>query len=867
MLISVKKLFLRKTKTMKKVLLFILFPFFLYGQTQIGQDIEGKLIGNNSYRSVSLSENGNVLAVSTSLDSGNFYNSGKVRIYENISDKWLQIGQTIEGESTSDYFGERISISKDGSTIAISSFVTGFYGKVKVFKNISGVWTQIGETFIGESIYDNLGASFQLNADGTILAIGESGNDSNGKDSGRVRVFKYTSGIWVQIGKSLKGKGLNHSFGSSLSMSSDGTIIAIGAPTYLVAKGKVSIYKFDSVNWVQIGGDFNGVSGQDLLGRSISLSSDGKTIAIFYRETKKVFLFKYETDLWTQVGQGINIEIDSNLIEKISLNEDGTIIALGSIINNINGKNTGQTQVFKFNNDHNNWLQLGESINGDKEGDDFGNSLSLSSDGSVLAIGAKSNSIKGELSKNVIVVKKELDNWVQVGENISDGGLISDLTGQKLSVNSTGNIIAIGVENSDENGQNSGQVRIYENKNGTWSQIGNSIDGDLPHKYFGSSVSLNSIGNIIAIGTKYGNLDSTDQVRVYENKNGVWTQLGESINGDISDLFGSSVSLNSVGNIVAIGAPFKSGSLFGIGQAKIYKNINGIWSQIGDDINGIENTDFLGTSVSLNSAGNIVAIGATRSDGINSKTGKVFIYENNNGNWSQNGDITGKEIGDRFGATVNLNSVGDILIVKALYNSNLNNSGYVSVFKNDAGSWLQIGNDIKNKAEENAFTSSVSINSDGNIIAIGELVNDENIVNIYQNIENNWELKTSIKEKNNQFGISFSTKLNSKGNIVAIGYPNYEKGKVKVYDLSAILFSDSFVLSKFNIFPNPAKNIVNIELIDNLILHNINIYNNLGQLLKSSKELIINTSNLSKGIYFVQVETDKGKATKKLIIE
>ena len=71
------------------------------------------------------------------------------------------------------------------------------------------------------------------------------------------------------------------------------------------------------------------------------------------------------------------------------------------------------------------------------------------------------------------------------------------------------------------------------------------------------------------------------------------------------------------------------------------------------------------------------------------------------------------------------------------------------------------------------------------------------------------------------------------------------------------------------IYPNPATNFVNIESGANI--GRIMIMNNIGQVVYStvadSQSIQVNTSDLKKGIYFIQVETIKGMVTEKLIIQ
>ena len=50
--------------------------------TQVGQDIDGKVAWERSGYSVSLSDNGNVIAIGANKSNGNNNNSGTTRVYE-----------------------------------------------------------------------------------------------------------------------------------------------------------------------------------------------------------------------------------------------------------------------------------------------------------------------------------------------------------------------------------------------------------------------------------------------------------------------------------------------------------------------------------------------------------------------------------------------------------------------------------------------------------------------------------------------------------------------------------------------------------------------------------------------------------------
>ena len=94
------------------------------------------------------------------------------------------------------------------------------------------IWNQLGQYIDGENAGDASGASVSINSDGTIVAIGAYANDGNGDFSGHTRVYKYndTTTMWEQLGQDIDGEDTGDLSGYSVSINSDGTIVAIGAP-------------------------------------------------------------------------------------------------------------------------------------------------------------------------------------------------------------------------------------------------------------------------------------------------------------------------------------------------------------------------------------------------------------------------------------------------------------------------------------------------------------------------------------------------------------------------------------------------------------------------------------------------------------
>ena len=221
--------------------------------TQIGSDIKGDSAGDYFGSNISISKDGNVLAVGAPGNT-NPAHVGKVKIFRNNNGTWQQIGSDIDEGGLGGEIGGRssgqhsISLSDDGSIVAIANYYSNANGinsgTVNVYKNQNNSWVKVGQSINGERAYDESGRSISLSGDGNVLAIGSSKNSSdpnrvqtiNGPhyNHGHVRIFKNNSGRWEQIGSDIdtKYKDVNETVGYSVALSKDGNHVVIGAPKF-----------------------------------------------------------------------------------------------------------------------------------------------------------------------------------------------------------------------------------------------------------------------------------------------------------------------------------------------------------------------------------------------------------------------------------------------------------------------------------------------------------------------------------------------------------------------------------------------------------------------------------------------------------
>ena len=373
----------------------------------------------------------------------------------------------------------------------------------------------------------------------------------------------------------------------------------------------------------------------------------------------------------------------------VSLSSDGTIVAIGATANNGNGTKSGHVRVYARANETSPWVKRGDDIDGEAAWDLSGVSVSLSSDGTIVAIGASENSDNGVVAGHVRVYawSDESSSWLKRGDDI-DGEAAGDKSGISVSLSSDGAIVAIGASQNGDNGVVAGHVRVYAwyDQSSSWVKRGDDIDGEAILEFSGISVSLSSDGNIVAIGSYIyaSNFASNiGRVRVYEwtDTNSSWVQLGGDIEGEVAEGFSSiSISLSSDGTIVAMGAPGNDGNGTDAGHTRVHAWTNGSsWVQLGDDIDGEAAVDNSGISVSLSSDGTVVAIGAVGNDGNGTDAGhvRVYVWEDNS-SWVLRGNDIDGEKSSFSGSSTSLSSDGSTVAIGAPYTIE---GGHVRVFE------------------------------------------------------------------------------------------------------------------------------------------------------------------------------------------
>ena len=460
------------------------------------------------------------------------------------------------------------------------------------------------------------------------------------------------SSNYFKLGETINGDSSTSNFGQTLSSNSDGTIVAVGAPNYSLVNsltniGQVNVYKYDENNgWNQLGQSIDGTIENENFGESISLSSNRNIIVIGSPNTNNVKTYYLSNNNWVQFGSDIVGNSDDNFGKSLSLSADGTILAIGAP----NYNNKGSVKVFKLKEIINLQYNVELTLNlTPGEWDDEISWLIKNSDGITVR---ESQDYPDRITTDTNLLTETFvlpeGEYTFVGnDSFGDGWNGASITIRNINTNK----IYLDKFTFGNGTTYETTFIINDESNDVWTQVGSDIEGEAIGDNFGHSVSLSGDGNILVVGAPYN--ENKGEVKIYQLENNNWIQYGNTIeDGEINQLFGNNVSINSTKNLIAVVSN---------NSAYIYKLINNNWEIVGNKIsvNSIIN------SLSLSDNGSVIALGLPFD---NNNLGKVSVYQLENNNWNKVNDFIGENVNQELGTSVSLNNDGSKVISSSTFN-------------------------------------------------------------------------------------------------------------------------------------------------------------------------------------------------------
>jgi hypothetical protein len=372
---------------------------------------------------LSLSQDGNTLAVSAHYESSaakgingeqndrSIPQAGAAYVFTRTGTAWSQqayikasnTGEPAKGNQPADgdQFGFSLSLSADGNTLAVGAIsedsgamgINGDQndnsqsasGAVYVFTRSGAQWSQ--QAYIKPSntdANDLFGYAVGLSADGNTLAASSYDEDSSAREingvqdkkrrgSGAIYVFSRTSGNWAQTAY-LKASNAEagDSLGYSLAISQDGSTIAGGAADEDCFTPGINPPGCDN---------------------DLKLDSSTGAAYVFFKSngawTQQAFIKSSHPNKEDWFGSRLNLSGDGNTLAVGAQLENGGSRGINGKQEDLSAEDSGA--LYLFTRTGSTWVQKAymKSSNANAY-DEFGSAMSLSRDGKVLAVGARS---------------------------------------------------------------------------------------------------------------------------------------------------------------------------------------------------------------------------------------------------------------------------------------------------------------------------------------------------------------------------------------------------------------------------------------------------------------------------------------------
>ncbi len=373
------------------------------------------------------------------------------------------IGNPIYGDSVHEY-AAITALNDTGNIVVIGGTSATQKGNVRVFKRISGVWTQIGQKIFNSRI----GNRVAINGSGYRIAIGIIGQRLSGQ-KGMVKVYDYINGQWTQVGQNILGETTEDHFGICLALNRNGDRLVVGAPRNSgngLNAGHVRVYEERNGSWVQLGSDIDG-GPLESFGLDVDIDDSGNRISSVARDyysqnpsrhVGQTRIFEFQNGSWVQVGQGLNGPHRSNgTVVTTSISGNGDVVLYGYYHGSSGSAYPfywihGHMQAFELNG--NQWQTIGDTIWSDTLGKSVGAyDVDMSRDGSTIIGGGVSDTAVGSLRSVIRVFRMYNTQWVQYGPDFV--GLPPSEDQYWVSTNRDGSVVAISA------GANLGQYRTY----------------------------------------------------------------------------------------------------------------------------------------------------------------------------------------------------------------------------------------------------------------------------------------------------------------------------------------------------------------------------------------------------------------------
>lgn len=815
---------------------------YIFLKTATGWQQEAKLfdadgIGNDGFgEQISIDKTCSRVVIGSCRDADLGTDAGTAFIYKRTGTTWaLEVKLNAPDGVANDQFGTAVAISREGTSLAVSSPYANApglkSGAIYIYYLYNGTWyLETRQTVNNGSMNTVLGTSLMFARSGSRLVATATGDGLGYINRSAVFVFDRRRTSWFQTGRITSfDRNPGEIIYNAVTLSKDGTRLAIAAK-YDAVRGNNAgaIYTFTDNNgtWIQeskITADDGGRNGE-LFGTSIAISGGaniivagspndidaGANAGAVYLNDRSIARTSYLRDKILPVTGFTNGEFGAS----VSSNGIGDKVLVGSPGANEVGAKSGAAYIFSKT--ATGFTQEIKFVPKDAAaGHLFGTSVSFSANGETAVVSAP-NAVNGTANTGAAYVfYKNGKVWEQKAKLVSADGLANDSFGMSVAISKDGTRIVVGAPGDSDNGLNAGTAFVF-NFNGTeWVQEAKLLPTAFgANNQFGHSVSIDSSGMTVAVSSVYGNGGAigTGAAYIYRRSDARATTWLPGIKIQATDstnvyMFGKSVCLSGIGDRLFVGS----------GDSSQGQNSGAVYSYMTADHIGwtfeakhtyrdVITDDNFGSAISVNNDGTVIAVGSTGDTGCARNTGAAYILKFISGTWTRAVRVSGSdgESGDKFGNSVALNDNGSDLFISApTDNDRLKSSGSVYHYK-DHGAALSLANSVSvftnslDKGSSNEeFAYKYAVSSDGKRVAVSNSIfNSQSTLYLYSKVNGIWKLEdilVSPPGANNMFGNCLvfdytGTRLYTTSYAPVLS--NNGKGPETVYDAAYIAVRD-----------------------------------------------------------------------------
>lgn len=269
---------------------------------------EDGCIGDYFGSSISISDDNNYIAIGAWSRRSTFTSS--FYVFVKSGSTWIQQAKIVSPELNQIGYGASIAISGDGNYIAVSAYMYSSYsfiqnGAVYIYARTEEIWSYqamllANDPYSQNDGYSQFGMSLSMSFNGDIIIIGSPGEPSAQDILRTIYIFTRSENTWTkQTEIQSDEQELRDTFGCSVTISSDGTRISIGAPFMYDSDQIGSYYIFNKSegSWMQYdtkitssdiaAGDYFGIytamtsSGNHIIASAMSANNYSGAIYVF----------------------------------------------------------------------------------------------------------------------------------------------------------------------------------------------------------------------------------------------------------------------------------------------------------------------------------------------------------------------------------------------------------------------------------------------------------------------------------------------------------------------------------------------------------------------------------------------------------